>query len=176
MTITTTTTADDLRGRIILIDDRRVELSAELEELSYLSLVERDARATKRLREITQELGHLDTEKLTLNGALAGIGRREAEAKAVERDETERDRAGKALALLDSFAKRGAALDVAFGEAIGEYNALAAEFRELEKLGHSPTTFPLVKITMKYAAPVAGNDAAAVEPLPLVGAGRCSLK
>jgi hypothetical protein len=146
-----TTTAKDLRDRIIAIEGHILELEGERSELSYAAMFERDAKAAKRVGEINTELARLGNETVVLNAALDEAGRRDAAAKAAERDGQERDNATKALALLDTFAQRGAALDEWFDKMIAEYTALCSEFRELEKLGFSPTTYRMVAITMRTA-------------------------
>lgn len=148
---TTNTTIADLKGRIAAIEGREIELTAERDELAYAAHIERNGKAVKRLAEIGTELQHLADETASLNAAIAEAGRRAAAADTADRDAAEREKAEKALVLLDSFAKRGAALDAKFDEAIAEFNAMSKEFRELEALGYPPTTFALVASNMKLA-------------------------
>ena len=147
----TTTTAKDLRDRIIAIEGHVLELEGERSELSYAAMFERDAKAAKRVGEINTELARLASETTVLRAAIAEADRRDAATAAEQRDTTERGNAERALALLDSFAKRGAALDAKFDVAIAEYAGLCGEFKELEKLGFSPTTYRMVAITMRTA-------------------------
>jgi hypothetical protein len=143
--------ATDLRDQINDRDSKRLMLMAERDELSYAAVVERNAAAAKRVAELNAELARLADETATLKAALVTVGKRAQAAAAAERDGKERDDAEKALELLDSFAKRGAALDDAFDKMIAEYMALCGEFRELEKLKFAPTTYPLVRVTMRTA-------------------------
>ena len=150
-TTTTTTTGDDLRNRIADIENRQLALIAERDELAFEAIVERTKTAVARVAAINDELAHLSQELPTLQAASAGAAKRAAAAQAAERDNVERENASRALVLLDSFEARGAALDAAFSAAITEYAALSNEFRQLDALGYAPTTFPLVKVTMKLA-------------------------
>jgi hypothetical protein len=147
----TTTTDKDLRGKIAAAETHQLEVAAERDEVAYNALVLRDREAIKRLDALNAELARVSTEIASLKAALAESGRRSAAAAAEQRDTTERSNAEKALALLDTFAKRGAVLDAKFDEAIAEYAGLFGEFRELEKLGFSPTTYRMVAITMRTA-------------------------
>jgi hypothetical protein len=151
LTKTKTDATTDLRGKIADLDTKRLTLMGERDELSYSAVVERNSVATKRIAEISAELSQLADEKATLTAALSEAGRRDAAARAAERDGKERDDAEKALALLETFAQRGAALDRKFDELIAEYTALSDEFRQLDKLKYAPTTYPLVRITMRTA-------------------------
>jgi hypothetical protein len=143
--------AVELHGRIDAAQTRQLELEAERSEIAYAAHVERNAAAAKRLTEIGTEFGQLSSEIASLTAALTEVGKRAAAAEATKRDGTERDNATKALALLDSFAKRGKALDEAFDTAITEYNSLCDEFRQLDRLGYAPTTFALVNSNMRLA-------------------------
>ena len=70
---------------------------------------------------------------------------------AAEVNEAERGNAQKALALLDSFAKRGDDLQQSLDKFISMYTELTKDFRQLEALGYAPTTWALVKVNMQAA-------------------------
>jgi hypothetical protein len=144
-------TESDLRVRVGTIEGRQIELKAERDELSFSAAVEKNAKSAKRIAEIDTELSHLSSEVTTLQVAIVESGKRAAAAQAAARDGEERADAQKALELLDSFARRGIEMDKKFDEAVAEFNALCAEFRQLEKLGYPPTTFNLVISNMKLA-------------------------
>jgi hypothetical protein len=149
--MTQNTTIADLRAQVDAIEGRKIELEAERSELSYSAVVEKNATATKRIAAIATELAGLDNIRATLSAALAETSRRAAAADTAARDAAERDKAEKALALLDSFSKRGAAMDAKFDEAVAEFNAMLKEFRELDALGYPPTTYNLVASNMRLA-------------------------
>jgi hypothetical protein len=145
------TTTVELRNKIDAIESQKLILTSTRDDIAFAALVDREPTAIKQAAEINAKITELMTEESMLNAALKVAVKREAEAKAAQSDAQERDNAAKALALLDSFAKRGAALDAAFNAAIAEYTGLSEEFRQLERLGYGPTTYPLVKVTMKTA-------------------------
>jgi hypothetical protein len=147
----TTTTAKDLRDRIIAIEGHVLELEGERSELSYAAMFERDAKAAKRVGEINTELARLASETTVLNAALTEAGRRDAAAAATKRDAEERGNAEKALALLDEFARDGADLEEAANAVIAKFNALTKKSRELTALGYAPATPALVDSNMKLA-------------------------
>ena len=145
------TTTQDLRAKIDAIESQKLILTSQRDDVSYSALVDREPGAVKQAAEINAKISELTAEESMLNAALKVASKREAEAKAAQSDAQERDNAAKALALLESFAKRGTALDAAFNAAIAEYTELSEEFRQLERLGYGPTTYPLVKVTMRTA-------------------------
>ena len=98
-----------------------------------------------------QKLTAADCEH-RLEPALVEAQRRVVEARKAVTDEVERANAAKALERLETFAKRGAALDAELDDFIAEYQALSQEARDLDALGYAPTTFPLVKVNMAAAA------------------------
>jgi hypothetical protein len=139
----------DLRSQIAAIEGRQIELIGERDEISFEAVVERRKLAIAKVESINAELGRLANELATVKAALGGASKREAIAQAAKRDEVERANASKVLELLDSFAQRGVALDEWVDKMIAEYMALCGEFRELVKLGFSPTTYRMVAITMR---------------------------
>jgi hypothetical protein len=145
------TTTSELRAKIDAIESKKIILASQRDDVSYSALVDREPGAVKQAAEINAKISELTAEESMLNAALKVASKREAEAKAAQSDAQERDNAEEALDLLESFAKRGAALDAAFNAAIAEYTELSEEFRQLERLGYGPTTYPLVKVTMKTA-------------------------
>jgi hypothetical protein len=149
--MTKTTTVNDLRAKIAALEDSKIILEAERGEISYAAHVEKNSAATKRLAAINSELANGAAEITSLQAALNEANRRDAAAKAAQLDGKERDAAAAALGLLDTFAKRGAALDEAFDKLIAEYVALSDEFRQLENLKFAPTSHRMVHITMRTA-------------------------
>jgi hypothetical protein len=147
----TDTTVADLRAKIDALEGTQIELIAERDEISFAAVVERNKKAAGRVAEINAALLVMQSEEATLKAALAEAQRRALAADAAERDATKREKAQKAIALLESFSKRGAALDAKFDEAIAEFNAMSAEFRQLDALGYAPTTHALVASNMKLA-------------------------
>jgi hypothetical protein len=145
------TTTIELRNRIDVIESKKIILASQRDDVAFAALVDREPGAVKQAAEINAKIAELMTEESMLNAALKVAVKRENEVKAAQSDAAERDNAAKALDLLESFAKRGAALDAAFGAAIAEYIGLSEEFRQLERLGYGPTTYPLVKVTMRTA-------------------------
>jgi len=114
----------------------------------------RDSTEAKRLstkliddsRKLEDDIEH------RLEPAVSEAGRRVKAAQAAVADDVELANAAKALERLETFAKRGAALDAKFDEAIAEYQRLTQDFGELERLNFAPTTFDLVRVNMRAAA------------------------
>jgi hypothetical protein len=150
-TNTTCASTAELRSKLAEAQTRQQILSATRAEYAFGAVVEKDKASIKKVDEITEELNRVANEIAVLTAALAESGRRDEAAAAAKRDSDECGNAEKALALLDSFEKRGAALDAAFDTAISEYNALVDEFRRLDALGFAPTTYNLVNSNMRLA-------------------------
>lgn len=151
-------TLEELKLKKAELSERRNTLAADL-------ATKQDARASlafdaelgvesakRQIAELTTAAAKLESELKTVDAALAECARRVSGAEAAERGEVERENARAALALLETFRKRGAALDAAFSAAIAEYVALSDEFRRLNALGFAPTTVALVKANMQRAA------------------------
>ncbi|MFZ0209886.1 MAG: hypothetical protein WAL59_27905 [Roseiarcus sp.] len=111
-----------------------------------------DASARKRLDKLVAETPAIDTERRSLEYAIKAAKERVTSIAAADLDAAERDKAGQALAMVEAFRKRGAALDVAFDAAIAEFGALERDFRALDLLGYAPSTWNLVKINLQLAA------------------------
>jgi DNA repair exonuclease SbcCD ATPase subunit len=144
-------TTDELRAKIGEIEGRKVELTAERDEHAYAAHVERNAKAQKRLTEISAELLHLEHEKASLQAALAEAGRRAEAATAAEAAETERKRAEKAEPILSRLEARGAKLDAALKSYVENFNGLNADIEELTRLGIPVPTRNLVAVNLRNA-------------------------
>lgn len=111
-----------------------------------------DASARKRLDKLVAETPAIEVERRSLEYAVRAAKERITSIAAASADAVERDKAEKALALIETFRKRGAALDSAFDAAIAEIGALERDFRALDLLGYAPSTWALVKINLQLAA------------------------
>jgi len=162
------TTADALeqaKAALLNAENKHGELSRNLQrakddaassrkkahELAYSAI---DDDSSKRLaNKLLADATRLDEESAhRISPAVAQAAKYVEAARAAVTDEAERINAGKALERLETFAKRGAALDEKFDEAIAEYQRLTQDFNELNALGYAPTTFDLVKVLMQAAA------------------------
>jgi hypothetical protein len=123
-------------------------------ELAY-SAHTGNADDRKKLDKLDQEAAKLAADITSLSAAIVVARRHVAEALAAETDDVARDKAERALALLDDFTKRGAKLDAALAAFLNEYAALSSDFHKLDALGFAPTTYALVKSNMSAAVTTA---------------------
>jgi chromosome segregation ATPase len=105
----------------------------------------------KRLDKLEAEMAKAAMEVASLESAIGEAKKRVEAAEADEVDEAELARARDALALLDSFAKRGDDLQQSLDKFIANYAELSKDFRQLEAQGYAPTTWSLVKVNMQAA-------------------------
>jgi hypothetical protein len=148
----TTTTTKDIRAQLDDIESKRAILAAQRDSIAFEAVVEKEPRAVKQAASINAELAELTAKEGMLVAALRTATKREAEAEAAERDGKERSNAEAAIALLETFATRGAALDKLFDRAIEEFNSMTAEIRQLDRLGYHPTSHLLVASNMATTA------------------------
>jgi hypothetical protein len=111
-----------------------------------------DLAARKRLEKLVAETPAIETERRSLEYAIKAAKERVTAIAAADLDAAERDKAERALALIDAFRERGAKLDAAFDAAIAEFGALERDFKALNLLGYAPSTWGLVKINLQLAA------------------------
>ncbi len=111
-----------------------------------------DEAARKMTAVLAKEAAALADDISSLEAAVEEAERRVQRQLAIERDVTERDKAKQALALIEAFRKRGAALDEAFARALGEFEALERDRKSLDLLGYGPATASLIKVNMATAA------------------------
>ena len=134
---------DRLRAELVQNQDRRLALSFD----SECGV----AAARKEINKLVEAAAALDVELKTVDAALAEAGRRVAGAEAADREEGQRQRAREALGLLDEFEARGVALSQKLGDFLAEYQNLCGDFRKLERIGFSPTSYPLIASNMRRA-------------------------
>ena len=156
----TTTTEDarkvlhDLETKLADAKSRHDETVSEAKEIAFAACTgEPDAK--KRLERLHIETSKISAEVFSLEAAIVEARRRVAEALAAETDDVARDKAERALALLDDFTKRGAKLDAGLQAFLNEYATLTSDFHKLEALGYAPTTWALVKMNMSAAVSTA---------------------
>ena len=149
--------ADELRARRAELSQRRDRLRADLlanqERRLALSFDSECgvASARKEINKLIEAAVALDVEARTVEAALAEAGRRVAAAEDADRGEQQRAKARAALALLDDFETRGAALSDKLAGFIAEYEGLCADFRKLEIVGFPPTSAALISANMRRA-------------------------
>jgi hypothetical protein len=151
-------TTDEAKTILADLERRKQEHEAKLRladaDIGSISLAAQtgDAEARKRLAKLQGEKRSAEDELKSLVFAGEAQRRVVAECEAADTEEAERKNAGKALAMLDSFAARGAALDKTFDAALAEYAELTKDFHALTSLGYAPTTYPALKVAMQKAA------------------------
>jgi hypothetical protein len=104
-------TTTDLRNQIAEIENKRIALEAERDDVSFAALVERDPDAIKRAADIGDELAQLGHQEAMLNAALRTAIKREAEAAAAESADRKRADLEKALAMLPQVEAMSAQID-----------------------------------------------------------------
>lgn len=143
-------TLQNLRTKLDEAQSQADEIRAAIKEIAF-EAHSGDAVARKQLDKLIADEGKQLPEIRSIEEAITVAQRRVAEARAAETDADAKGRAEKTLVLIDSFEKRGAALDKKFAAAIAEYVDLSNDFRQLDALGYAPTTWALVKINMRAA-------------------------
>jgi hypothetical protein len=136
--VTETTITNGLRNQIAEIENKRVLLEAERDDVSYEALVVRDKKAIERAAEIGTELAKLDHEDAMLKAALSTATRREAEAAASERASQKRADLERAESLLPKVAEMAAQMDEAMKtlrEASASFEAHWSEIKRLSGAG-----------------------------------------
>jgi hypothetical protein len=139
-----------LEGKLSDARARHAETQAKAAELAYPANTG-DESARKKLDGLNSKAAMVATEVASLEAALVEARRRVDQAMAAEVDEAERRKAQDALALLDSFSKRGAQLEAGLAAFVAEYVALTREFHALDRLGYPPATWSLVQVNMALA-------------------------
>jgi hypothetical protein len=140
----------DLETKLASARTRHDETQAEAQSIAFAAHTG-DADARKRLDRLNADAGKRGAEVLSLEAAIVEARSRVALALAAEGDRAERDRAEKALGLLDDFAARGARLDAALAGFVAEYEALTADFYKLDALGFAPATHALIEMNLRRA-------------------------
>jgi hypothetical protein len=142
-----------LQGLVGKLSDaraRHAETQAKALALAYPAHTG-DENARKKLDGLDAKVAQVAAEITWLEAAIIEARRRVDQAMAAEVDEAERRKAQDALALLDSFSKRGAQLEAGLAAFVAEYVALTREFHALDRLGYPPATLSLVQINMALA-------------------------
>jgi chromosome segregation ATPase len=140
----------DLEQKLADARARHDETQSEAKEIAFAAHTGDDA-AKKRLDRLHGDAAKISSEVLSLEAAIIEARRRVAEALAAESDDVARDKAERALALLEEFGKRGAELDEALGAFLDQYEKLKSDVRQLEALGYSPSTYALIAKNMQSA-------------------------
>ena len=127
-----------------------VEHEREIEEISVAAqLGEPDAR--RRLNALIAETSALEAEQRSIAYAVKGSEKQLAEAEAAARDAVLDANADKALARVESFARRGERLDAKIESVVAELSALCREAKDLESIGYPPATHALIVSNMRRA-------------------------
>jgi hypothetical protein len=141
----------DLEHKLAGARERKVETESLLKANAFAANTG-DAEARKKQTKWNTDLASWAADIFSLEAAIVEARRRLAAAVAANADAQEQENARQALALLETFATRGAALDLAFEVVLAEYAQLSREFKELDRLGYPATTPSLVSVNMSLAA------------------------
>jgi len=143
-------TVADLEAKLTEARASLVDVEARLDEAA-LPACTGDDHAKKALDKLSMErvalLGTVDG----LNRAIASARKQVEIAKAAEQDAVERDKAQRALAMLDTFEERAVRLQASLEAFIAEYGRLVDDFGALSLLDYAPTSYPLVRVNMRNA-------------------------
>jgi hypothetical protein len=149
--MTEPTVTNDLRNQIAEIENKRMLLTAERDDVSYDALVTRDKESIKRAADIGTELAKLDHEEAMLKAALSTSTRREAEAKVSKAASQKRADLEKAESLLPRVAEMAARLD----DAMKTLREVGSEFERtwatIKNLSGSGPTWQAAKVHLERA-------------------------
>jgi len=134
-----------VKAAIAALDERREELS--FDALAIADNIE----AKKALSKLHAERASKVLELEDLESALAASKRRIAEAKQAESAEGERERATRALPLIEQMALRGKRIDEALATYCQEFNAINDDINQLIALGCPTPTRNLVSVNLRNA-------------------------
>jgi hypothetical protein len=148
---TSTEITSDLRNQIAEIENRRVLLAAEREDVSYEALVIRAKPAIERAAAIGEELAKLDHQEAMLKAALSTATRREAEAKATEAASQKRADLEQAEALLPKVAEMAAKMDDAMKTLREASAAFEKAWSEIKRLSGAGPTGGALKVHLDRA-------------------------
>jgi hypothetical protein len=142
----------DLESKLARARARHGETQSEAQSIAFAAHTG-DADARKRLDKSNADAdaGKHGAEIMSLESAIVEARRRVWKAEAAEADDVARDKARRALALLDDFTKRGTELDEALTAFLDKYETLTSDFHTLDALGYAPTTYALIASNMKAA-------------------------
>lgn len=144
-------TVDELRAKRADNGVRLRDIDALITEVSFNAHVGGDAKARKALADAESEHARIAIEEKSLAAAILVAEGKVKEAERAAADDDEKSRAKQAVDLIDQFEKRGEALDAKLKEFVAEYEALTADFKQLERLGFAPASSPLVATNMRSA-------------------------
>lgn len=163
----TASTLEDLRGEIVSIEGRLIELEAERSELSYAAMIEKNTDAVKRLDKVNAEIIRIVTVTLpTLRAAIEEAERREAVATATAADQDVRDRAEKARPIAERLAERGAKMDAAIAEYRLQFAGIHEDLNGLIALGVPTASRALVRVNLTTAHTWATAVDSSARPVP----------
>jgi hypothetical protein len=151
--VTTTTkqsAADDLRAKHGAAEGRKIELESELQEISFDAHTG-DAKAAKRLKEISSELIHVDTELKSLTSALAESARREKAATEADGARRKVAAAETARGLLGELESLGQEFDANVLAAVTAAKAIRSKVSELRQLTGAGPSVDSVSMNLKRA-------------------------
>jgi len=149
--VTDNTTIADLRNQIAELENKRIILEAERDDVSFAALVERDQEAIKRAAAIGAELAQLDHQESMLRAALSTATRREAEAKASEAAGRKRADLKQAEALLPKVAEMAAQIDGAMRALREASAAFEQTWATIKQLSGAGPTGGAIKVLLERA-------------------------
>ncbi len=147
-------TVADLEAKLSESRSSLVEIEARLNDVS-LPAHTGDEHARKGLDRLSRERATLFGTIDGLERAIASARKQVEVAKAAAQDAVDRDKAQRALAMLDAFQGRAVRLQASLEAFIAEYERLVDDFGKLDLLGYRPTSYPLVALNMKNAVATA---------------------
>jgi hypothetical protein len=144
--VTETTITNDLRTKISDIENKRLILGAQRDEIAYEAIVLRDKQAIERADAIGAELDQLAHQEAMLNAALSTARRREADAKASEAASQKRADLERAASLLPKVAEMAAQMDEAMKTLREASATFEAHWSEIKRLSGAGPTGGAIKV------------------------------
>jgi hypothetical protein len=138
----TSTTVTDLRGKIDAIENKKLILASQRDDIAFAALVDREPAAIKQADAINDELTQLTHEEAMLNAALRTAQKRDADAKVAEQTSRKRADLERAVSLLPEALALAERMDAAMKGLHADttaYDALWAQIRELSGAGPHKT-------------------------------------
>jgi hypothetical protein len=143
-----TSVTDDLRAQQSSLKGHKDELLSEIDELSYLALIDKEPNAIARLAAINSELCNLTFQIETNEAALKEAHRRDVAAAEAERDAKRKQNAAAAADMLLNAEATAALLTQAMADLRTHAVALQSQFAEIRKLIDAGPTDQLLRINL----------------------------
>jgi hypothetical protein len=164
----TTDAATDLRGKIAEIDERRLKLMAERDEISFAAIVEKDKKSIERANAINETLAQLANESAMLVAALTTALKRERETEAAELAQRKRADFEKAESLLGEVDQLARQMDDAMKTLRETSATFEAHWSTIKQLSGSGPTGGALKVFLDraYRSALRGLPGMEIRPVP----------